>query len=523
MDELVGQLIWAFVGSAEDLETVERAIAKGRVGGVWLLPTEMEGPAETARLINRLQSVAQVPLLVGVDAEAGLGLVMRGATLLPTAMALGATGDPELVSAAATLTASEAAACGINAVAAPVLDVNVNPDNPIINTRAYGESPELVSRMGVAFMDGMSNAVGGWPKVAPIGKHFPGHGDTVHDSHLQLGVVDQPLDRLMEVELPPFRAAIESGIPMLMTAHVAYPALDPDPATPATLSRPIMSDLLRGQLGFQGAVVTDCMNMHAIAHHTEAGEAAVRAVSAGCDLILTEQWDVAYEALMHAILEDRLRGSNIREAAQRVRAVKAQIFGPGTAAPKPIDPEAAAAEVGKRENLELANRIAEASVAVVSGRIPSPRGRPLIIATLMARRFGPSVETQIRSALAGNGRDDIDILLVNPSPEAADINQAVEHARTAGWVALLHFNRVESFDPEAVQAKRELVSLAQSVAATGTPLTVVSLGSPYVLSSFDMAAARVCSFSTSDASVQATLRVLLGGQKPVGRVPVAVA
>ena len=141
MDELVGQLIWAFVSSSEDIDAVEVSIKKGRVGGVWLLPTEMHGPEETARLVNRLQEAAPTPLLIGVDAEAGMGLVMGGGTLLPTAMALGASRDPHLVHAAADVTAAEAAAVGVNAVAAPVLDVNFNPTNPIINTRSFGEDP----------------------------------------------------------------------------------------------------------------------------------------------------------------------------------------------------------------------------------------------------------------------------------------------------------------------------------------------------------------------------------------------
>jgi beta-N-acetylhexosaminidase len=521
MDELVGQLIWAFVSGSEDLDSVEKAIRKGRVGGVWLLPTQMNSPAETAELVNRLQAAAPQPLLIGVDAEAGLGLVMRGATLLPTAMALGASGDSDLVRAAAAVTASEAAACGINAVAAPVLDVNVNPANPIINTRAYGEDPDLVARMGTAFLAGLASARDDGV-VLPIGKHFPGHGDTITDSHLQLSKVDHDSARLEQVELLPFNAAIAADILMLMTAHVAYPALDPSGA-PATLSQPILTDLLRTKMGFEGAVVTDCMNMHAITHNYDAGEATAEAVRAGCDLILTDRWDVAYEALLHALLEDQLRGSRIREAAERVRTVKMQIFGPALARPAPIDVEATRAKVGGSANFAVARRIADASVTVVDGSLPPlPEGRPLIMATLMARRFGPSVETQLRSALADEGRDDVDILLLNPQPDEAQRAEAIEHARAAGWAALLHFNRVESFDPDAVLARDELSELADSISATGTPLVVVSMGSPYILPAFRSASARLCSYSTSDASVQATLRVLLGAEVPAGRVPVAV-
>ena len=520
MDELVGQLIWAFVTGSEDLGPVERAIRKGRVGGVWLLPTQMSGPAETAELVNRLQAAAPQPLLFGVDAEAGMGLVMRGATLLPTAMALGASRDEDLARAAGQVTAAEAAACGINAVAAPVLDVNVNPSNPIINTRAFGEDPQLVSRMGTAFLEGVDSVTDG--VVLPIGKHFPGHGDTTTDSHLQLGVVDQPLSRLQSIELVPFEAAIGKKIPMLMTAHVAYPALDPSGA-PATLSKPILTDLLRSEMHFAGAVVTDCMNMYAILHNFDAGEATAQAMLAGCDLILTDRWDLAYEALLHALLEDQIRGSRIREAADRVRTVKSQIFGPDLARPAPVDPDAARSIVGSAGHQAVADRIAAASVTVVSGKLPPPPERPLIMATLMARRFGPSVESQLRSALAAEGRPDIDLLLLNPQPDASQIKEALEHAQSAGWAALLHFNRVESFDPDAVLARDELAQLTDAIAATGCPVIVASMGSPYILPAFDKATATLCSYSTSDASVRAVLRVLIGAGQPAGRVPVGAA
>src|SRR5579864_2091332 len=169
IDELIGQLVWAFISAADDISLAEEAARKGHLSGIWLLPTEMRSASDTATLINRLQMASPRPLLVGVDAEAGLGLVMGTATQLPTAMALGATGDPDLVRDAATVTALEASACGINAIAAPVLDVNSNPRNPIVNTRSFGSSADLVSRLGVAFIEALQTpALGG--HVLPIGK-----------------------------------------------------------------------------------------------------------------------------------------------------------------------------------------------------------------------------------------------------------------------------------------------------------------------------------------------------------------
>jgi beta-N-acetylhexosaminidase len=523
IDELVGQLLWAFISTKDDLEAAGQAARRGRLSGIWLLPTEMRSPADTVKLINWLQGVSPHPLLVGVDAEAGMGLVMGGATHLPTAMAIGATGDPQLAREAGRVTAEEAAACGINTVAAPVLDVNINPRNPIINTRSFGADPELVSAMGLSFVEGMRRGSRQLRRVLPIGKHFPGHGDTRLDSHLHLDTVAQSRERLDRVELPPFRAAIGDDIPLLMTAHVAYPALDPTPGMPATLSPAILTGLLRGEMGFAGALVTDCMNMHAVAQNFESRAAAVQSVHAGCDLLLTHQWEEAHEALVRAVLERQIPESRLREAAQRVRRVKEQIFGRDLACPPPVDEDAAQAGVSTRDHIRVAERIASASVTLVDGRLSMPSARPLIVATRMARRFGPPVEAQVRAGLTAIGWDQADVLMVDPFPDAGQIAKAVEHARAAGWAALLHFNRVQSFDPEAVLTSDELVSLTDAVAATGTPLAIVSMGSPYALPLFRRAAARLCCYSTCDASLYATLEVLKGTAQPSGHLPVALS
>jgi beta-N-acetylhexosaminidase len=523
MEDVVGQLIWAFITTKDDLEPVARAAREGRVGGVWLLPTEMRSAAETVTLVNWLQASSPSPLLIGVDAEAGLGLVMGGATQLPTAMALGAAGDPELTRQAAIVTAVEAGACGINTIGAPDLDVNINPANPIINTRAFGGSPELVGRLGIAFLEGMTAADSRGARVMPIGKHFPGHGDTLLDSHLHLETVDQPRARLEAVELPPFRQAITAGIPMLMTAHVAYPALDPEPGVPATLSRPILTDLLREELGFRGAVVTDCMNMYAIEHNFHPGEAAVRAVQAGCDLVLTDQWSMAYETLCRAVRDGRLSESRVREACERVHSVKAGIFGSDLAHPPAIMPEAAQVSVGTPAHAEVAERIATASITLVDGELTPPTQHPLIMATRMARRFGPPVEVQLRAALAALGWRQAEVLMVDPTPDAGQIELARERAEAAGWAALLHFNRVQSFDPEAVLADDVLVTLARVVAGAGVPTTVVSMGSPYVLPLFSQASAQLCTYSTCDASLHAVLEVLMQTAPAPGHLPVDLA
>jgi beta-N-acetylhexosaminidase len=274
-------------------------------------------------------------------------------------------------------------------------------------------------------------------------------------------------------------------------------------------------------MGFSGAVVTDCMNMHAVARNFERREAAVRSVEAGCDLILTDDWSGAFEAIHRAVRSGRISEERLAEAAARVRATKKSIFGPDLAHPAAIAPEQAQVTVGTPEHAEIARRIATQSVTLLEGQIPPPGRRPLIIATRMARRFGPMVEVQVRAALSSLGWQEADVMMVDPAPDHAQIAAARERAEAAGWAALLHFNRVQSFDPEAVLTNNELVALADAVTGAGVPLTVVSLGSPYALPRFRTATAQVCGYSTCDASLRATLEVLRGTAPALGRLPVS--
>jgi beta-N-acetylhexosaminidase len=522
-DERIGQLIWAFVTTMDEFAAAEHAGREGRIGGIWLLPTQMHSARETVALVNRAQAAASTPLLIGVDAEAGMGLVMGGGTHLPNAMALGAANNPALAEAAARVTAAEARACGINAIAAPVLDVNINPANPIINTRSFGASPEMVGRFGSAFLKALQNPVAGREDVLAIGKHFPGHGDTVEDSHLQLNILREPRERLDAVELPPFQAAIDAGVAMLMTAHVAYPALDPEPNRPATLSEPIMTSLLRHKMGFEGVAVTDCMNMHAIDHHYDPRQSHVQAVAAGCDMLLTHLSDLSFEAIKHAIWNGELGEERLVEASDRVLAAKRRIFGPDLRRPSNLDEQAAGRSVATAAHAAVADQIAAAATTLVHGTALAPGAKPLIVATRMARRFGQAVDSQLRAALETVGWHNAELLMVDPAPDATQVKAAVEEARSATWTALLHFNRVESFDPDAVAASDALGDLAAAIRDADVPLTVVSLGSPYVLSRFPTAAAAYCTFSACNASLTAVLRVLQGDAPAPGMLPVSLA
>ena len=314
-------------------------------------PTILGQPLELAAILNRLQGVAAVPLLVASDFEHGVGMRVSGGTMFPRAMAFGAAGDLGLVREAARIAAQEARAIGVHVNFAPVADVNNNPRNPVINIRSFGEDPGRVGAMVRAAVEGLQ--AGG---VAATLKHFPGHGDTAVDTHLGLATVPHDRARLDRVELAPFRDGIAAGVAGAMVAHVEMPALDPAPG-PATLSAPIVSGLLRRDLGFDGVIYTDSMLMDAVSKALPPGEAAVRAVLAGADVVLDPpDLRATYAALNAAVASGRLTRARIEASARRVLSHKARL---GLHLARTVNLDGVMTAVGTRAGADLARATAE--------------------------------------------------------------------------------------------------------------------------------------------------------------------
>jgi beta-N-acetylhexosaminidase len=320
---LAGQLISVgFEGTAADGELRAR-IAASEVGGVMIFRPNIASPGQLAALVGDIRGAApsDLPLLVSIDQEGGLVQRLRApATEWPPMLSVGSTGDAARTAAVGRALGEELAAVGVGWNFAPVLDVHTNPDNPVIGNRAFGVSPEAVARQALAFWRGLRAA-----GVVGCGKHYPGHGDTHTDSHHELPVVSHDVDRLRAVELAPFAAAAREGVEAFMTAHVLYPALDPD--RPATLSRRIATDVLRGELGFRGVLVSDDMGMKAVADRYSIEELAVQAIDAGCDHLLVRQPAARQRAAFEAIVRAAEARSDLRarveQSAARVAALKA--------------------------------------------------------------------------------------------------------------------------------------------------------------------------------------------------------
>ena len=331
----VAQLVFIpFYGTAPNVRTAQyrkfvRLIHETKVGGLILLNASngrqivKAEPYALGAFLNRMQRLATVPLMVGGDFERGASMRVEGTTVFPHAMAFGATGDPNYSKLEGEVTAREARALGVQWVYYPVADVNNNPDNPIINIRSFGENPRDVAAHVRAFIEGAHSDKKNY--VLTTAKHFPGHGDTATDTHLNLATVSAGRERLESLELVPFRAAIAAGVDAIMTGHVAVPALAP-PDLPATLSPAILTGLLRKELDFKGLVITDALDMGGIAQGFSAGDAAVRAFEAGADtLLMPTDPDAAIRAVVSAVQGGRISLARLQESVVRILNAKEKV------------------------------------------------------------------------------------------------------------------------------------------------------------------------------------------------------
>ncbi|MGH9173827.1 MAG: glycoside hydrolase family 3 protein, partial [Vicinamibacterales bacterium] len=370
-DQMVGQLLmprFAGVYTSSDSDIYDRLsslVQQAHIGGVigfggeeavpqvLLNPTYgpiiLGQPLALASMLNRLQAIAPIPLLTAADFEWGVGMRIEGATRFPRAMAFGAAGDEQLAFEAGRITAVEGRALGVHVDFAPVADVNNNPRNPVINIRSFGEDAGKVGALASAWVRGLQQ--GGM--LATV-KHFPGHGDTAVDSHLGLPVITHPRERLDQIELAPFRAGVEAGAAGVMVAHIELPALDKTPG-PATFSRPVVTGLLRDELGFEGLIYSDAMNMDAVVQMGSAGENAVKAVLAGIDVVLDSRDTMdAFRGLKAAVDSGQISRARLEASVRRVLAAKARL---GLHRTRAVNLGAAPLIVGTRRHAAVARQV----------------------------------------------------------------------------------------------------------------------------------------------------------------------
>jgi len=547
LEDKIGQLLVSSFQSSflstdsEPFAELVKAVQAYRVGGFHvfgaseLAPPVLLNPAygtvtlgqplEAASTLNRLQAISTLPLLNTADFEAGVGFRIMGATAFPRAMAFGAAGDENLAFEAGRITGQEARALGVHVNFAPVVDVNNNPRNPVINTRSFGEDPALVGRIASAYIRGLQSA-----GVMATLKHFPGHGDTEVDSHLGLPVIKHPRARLEAIELPPFKAGIAAGADAVMTGHIEMPAFDPAPATPTTLSQPIVTGVLRKELAFRGLIYTDSMGMQGVTNMHAPGEAAVRAILAGNDVILHSPDDgAAFEGIRDAVKSGRVPQAQIEASVERILRAKARA---GLHRTRTVNLESIANIVGTRANQAVADAVSERSITLIKdarNQVPLKLSRDAQVLYLSvldypsgwriaapSRTFIPelrkrwpnvtSIELSDRTTLS-------EIELVRAMIPRYDAIVASVFVRTASYSGRMDL---------APPLQRLLQDAARATVASSRPFVTTFFGNPYAATFLPDLPAMLLTYDFYDRAEACAVRALAGEAPIGGRLPITL-
>jgi beta-N-acetylhexosaminidase len=526
---MVGTYGHYFSTQSDEYERLVRLVQERRVGGFILWQGDVY---ETAVRLNRLQRLSRVPLLVSADFERGLAMRVRRGTYFPDAMAIGATGRSHYAYEVGKAIAEEARAIGVHQNYAPVADINTNPANPVINTRSFGEDPTQVRAMVTSFVKGTQ--AGG---VIATVKHFPGHGDTGVDSHLDLPVVRSSRARFDSVELSPFRAAIDSGARSIMIAHIAAPALDSSGVLPSSLSRITVQGVLQTDLAFDGLVVTDAMDMRGVVRDFSVGRSTILAVKAGVDIVLMPpDEDAAMTALADAVRGGEIRLERIEHSVRKILLIKQQL---GLDTLRVVDIDKIADHVGTRDHLDLARDVARDAITVLrNDRKLLPlemHDRKRLLSVVMSdaeeyrtdvnrpenSRTSEQVGSYFNTLVQRHNGSRLESIRLSPSSETADFDIALEKMKRAEIVIMPVFAKVRSASGR-IGLPEKLTTFISRAGKLNSPLVVVSFGSPYAVRSFSQAEVLMCAYGDGEPMIEAAVETLFGEAGACGRLPITV-
>lgn len=488
------------------------------LGGVILFKENFDNPSQTKKMIQSLQEQAEIPLMVAVDQEGGLVTRIPFIPRTPGNMALGATGNPQLAEEIGFAIGNELMHLGINVNFAPVLDINSNPDNPIIGVRSFGDQPNLVATFGVAYLKGLNRA-----GIISVGKHFPGHGDVDTDSHLVLPTSGKTLKQIKDFELIPFIAVIQSNIPAIMTAHIEFPNIEPKTmmskkdglpiGLPATFSSKLLTDLLRDELGFQGVLFSDAMSMNAVSQHFDPVESAIMAIEAGVDVVLMpESIENVYNGLLEAAYSGRLKEERIDDSVRRILLLKKEyLFG------RSESEEADARTIETMDTQEIEQKVANASITVLQndGILPikiKNEEKLVIIGTdrISLQRLAEQVLLYHE-----NTQTVLFDRFANYSGKITEVqNQILSDA--AKMMIVTNTRTKEDRDPDSWKIKA-----IQQVINMGIPTVVISAGNPYDFTVIQGNQAYIAQYDFGEAVFKASCEVVFGKRAAIGRLPVS--
>ncbi|MFJ7135580.1 glycoside hydrolase family 3 protein [Streptomyces fungicidicus] len=502
------------------VRTAAEMLARYRVGGIiyfaWAHNTR--DPHQIADLSNGIQKASLglprgLPVLVSTDQEHGIvARVGEPATLFPGAMAVGAGGSRADARTLGRIAGLELRALGIRQNYSPVADVNVNPANPVIGVRSFGSDPQSVADLVAAEVKGYESS-----HIASTAKHFPGHGDTVDDSHAKLPYIHHTRDQWEQLDAPPFEAAIAAGIDSIMTAHIVVPALDPS-EDPATLSRPILTGILREELGYDGVVVTDSLGMEGVRTKYGDDRVPVLALKAGVDQLLNPpSLDVAWNAVLNAVRDGELTEARLDESILRVLRMKAKL---GLFKDPYVTHAGVDRTVGTRSHLATADRITERTTTLLvneGGLLPLSRRRTPKLLVVGADPASPSGTTGPPTGVLAGALTELGFtataLSTGTAPSAATVAKAVAAAGDADAVVVATYN---------VSASSSQKTLVEQLLATGKPVVAVAVRNPYDVAHLPGVAAYLATYSWTDVELRAVARVIAGKVDPRGTLPVPV-
>ncbi|SDO18180.1 glycoside hydrolase family 3 protein [Alkalicoccus daliensis] len=527
-DEKIGQMMMPdfrhFEGEevTEMLPEIEDLVEEYHLGGVILFAENVVETEQTSRLVDDYQEAAEkFGLLVTIDQEGGIVTRLQTGTHLPGNMALGATRSPALAEMAGDVIGAELSALGINTNLAPVVDVNNNPDNPVIGVRSFGEDPDLVAEMGMNYIAGLQQN-----GVAATAKHFPGHGDTAVDSHLGLPEVPHDMERLKEVELYPFQQAMDHGIDAIMTAHVTFPQIDGSKAIsqkdgteisiPATLSRTVLTDLMRDEMGYEGVVMTDAMNMNAITDHFGPVDASIRAINAGADIILMPVGlEEVFSGVREALSSGEIQQEEIDQSVKRILTLKMErgIFKTEETLNQEEKAENALQVIGAEAHKAVEQEIADRSITMV-------KNEDVLPISMESDEEIVVVGTSFIGSLAGalqNYHENVTTITLSSGQTALTSSQQ-ELIEEAGQVIIGSYTfNVAGRSPEnaAMQVFHQILDLKEDVIGVG-------IRNPYDIMGYQDVDGYLTQYGFRDASFAATASVIFGENNPTGALPVTI-
>ncbi len=542
LDEKIGQLVHIGVNArflnqdSNEFKELKRQVVENKVGGIIVF---VGGVYDTVHLINRMQELAEIPLLISADFETGVGMRFPDTVNFPWNMAIAATGNPELARRQGAIVGRETRALGVQQVFAPVIDVNNNAENPVINVRSYGENAEDVSRFGVAFMEGMQGE-----NVLATAKHFPGHGDTAVDSHRGLPVINFSRERLEKTEFVPFRALINAGIGSVMISHISMPQLDntkveplkqsvkpiyadsevitEGTTIPATLTPNIVTDILKKDMKFDGLVVTDAMDMSGLTLYFNQEEGSVRAILAGNDVLLKpSSADAAIRGVREAVKSGRISEARINESVRKILAWKHQL----DLSEKKFTPiDSIDTTVSSQATRQLTEDIAENAITLVKNdgnALPVKSGANAVVLCITNGEDRNFVGNTLVSVLRANGLK-VERIPIDERSTPQEIENAINKSKAAEVVIAGLYGRVRSGAKNSIGLPEAGEKVLREVLQSDKPVINIAFGNPYLLRGFPEMKNYIVAYGDMTSLQRASAEAIMGKIEFKGKLPISV-